>query len=122
MPERLQCTPEVNSYRIHCAVPHRNAPRLGTYRGFGLRGEPDGRGQWTGDSGAAYCGEWRGGLQHGQGIETAEGGWVYRGDFFMGKLHGKAAVLDPRGKLVAEVMWQHGRVVSQYGLLKRRLL
>ncbi len=103
-------------------MPYRDTPLPGTYRGFAVKGKPDGRGEWTADCGASYSGEWRGGLHHGQGIETAENGNVYRGGFSLGKVHGMGELLNPRGELVAEMMYEHGLLVLEYGPFNNTIL
>jgi hypothetical protein len=87
-------------------------PLAGSYRGFGLRGKPDGRGQWTGDWGIGYAGDWQGGLQHGQGIETDADGFAYRGGYVLGEHHGKGAWLGRNRELLAYIMWEHGWAVA----------
>jgi hypothetical protein len=84
MPERLQFTPEQNT-PLHIMETHWCGCRPGVYRGFALRGKPDGRGEWIADNGHMYVGDWRGGLRHGYGKETAKSGQTYLGDFREGK-------------------------------------
>jgi hypothetical protein len=72
IPERLQCTPHLNSQK-HSLAMDIDGPRLGTYRGFCLRGKPDGWGEWRGDGSlptSSYCGEWKQGLPHGIGTQS----------------------------------------------------
>jgi hypothetical protein len=71
IPERLQCTPHLNSHKLFLEVDY-DRPRLGTYRGFVLRGKPDGRGEWREDrriAASRYVGDWERGLPHGEGIQ-----------------------------------------------------
>jgi hypothetical protein len=84
MPEMLQCTPDLNSQRVD-AAPQWCEPQSGVYRGFCLRGKPDGRGEWIGDDGHSYTGEWQGGQQHGRGKEVAPNGDASEGEFRSGK-------------------------------------
>ncbi len=84
IPEMLQCTPDLNSQRVDVASPV-YGPLPGIYRGFCLRGKPDGRGEWIGDEGLSYTGEWRGGRQHGHGKAVAPNAVARVGEFRSGK-------------------------------------
>ncbi len=87
IPDNLQCTPELNSqrYRVNC-LRGAQGPQFGVYRGFAVRGKPDGRGQWVSyDSEHSYAGGWRAGLHHGRGRQVmVEWGEMYRGNFHEG--------------------------------------
>jgi hypothetical protein len=56
-------------------MPYCHMRRPGVYRGFCIRGKPDGRGEWTeierpGFSGrSTYHGDWRRGVPHGMGSQ-----------------------------------------------------
>jgi hypothetical protein len=71
IPERLQCTPHLNSHKVKLIVDE-DGPRPGTYRGFCLLGKPDGRGEWRDDKPtvSSYCGEWQAGVPHGVGHQV----------------------------------------------------
>jgi hypothetical protein len=86
IPEMLQCTPDLNSHRVD-ATPQKCGPLPGVYGGFCLRGKPDGRGEWIGDEGHSYTGEWQAGRQDGKGKEVNSEGYTFKGDFRNGKAH-----------------------------------
>ncbi len=80
------------------AVPQYNGrAEPGVYRGFCLRGKPEGRGEWVGDEGDMYAGEWHGGQQHGHGKESFSGGSIHWGAFCEGRWHGDGVSVDPDG-------------------------
>jgi hypothetical protein len=80
IPEKLQCTPQLNTQT--CSVDKLQGlrgPRSGVYRGFALRGKPDGRGEWVSHNARhTYAGDWRSGKRHGQGKEVS---------FILGEIH-----------------------------------
>jgi hypothetical protein len=77
------------------------------YRGFYLRGKPDGRGEWTGDDGHTYAGDWRGGVKQGHGKETTSD-FTYCGEFRRGLWHGKGLAVDSAGESSSEGTWMEG--------------
>jgi hypothetical protein len=72
--------PQPNSHGVSVVMGY-CGPLEGVYRGFCLRGKPDGRGEWVGGSGIGYVGDWRGSRMHGQGKETNCFGAIYAGEF-----------------------------------------
>jgi hypothetical protein len=72
--------PELNTHGHVVATSCLGAVK-GVYRGFCLRGKPDGRGEWVAACGESYVGDWRGGVMHGQGKETCLFGYTYTGKF-----------------------------------------
>jgi hypothetical protein len=79
----------------------------GTYRGFCLRGKPDGRGEWTADDGHTYAGDWCGGIQHGYGKETLFH-YTYQGKFRNGAWNGRGVAFDHVKRKWFEGKWEGG--------------
>jgi hypothetical protein len=85
----------------------------GEYRGFCLRGKPDGRGEWTGvrrtldrECLNTYVGSWREGKQHGHGTETTDD-LRYKGGWYDGRYHGNGEWIHVCGARY-ESRWEHG--------------
>jgi hypothetical protein len=105
MPDKLQCTPELNTNRHVVPRPFGQSP--GTYRGFCMRGKPDGRGEWTADEGESYAGDWREGMPHGYGKEISRG-FTYWGEFSEGYWDGGGVVIDCRPNSTFWGLWVCG--------------
>jgi hypothetical protein len=117
IPDKLQCTPELNSQT--CSVEKLRGikgPRSGVYRGFALRGKPDGRGEWVSENARhTYAGNWRGGKRHGQGKETSFFlGRTYRGGFWDDVACG-AGVIESFQGLGSEEMVTYVEGTKRYG-------
>jgi hypothetical protein len=114
MPDRLQCTPDLNTYRVYVQSRLPHEPRPGEYRGFCLRGKPDGPGEWIGDRRRldrecfdTYVGGWREGKQHGYGRERWFDGLTYQGGWYDGQCHGHGVWIHIDGRSY-ESTWEHG--------------
>ena len=67
-------------------------PDIGTYTGFFLNGERNGKGEFIWLDGTTYTGEWQSDQMNGEGELSLTDGTVYRGTFVNNVLSGKAEI------------------------------